>query len=213
MSLSIFWVVCITELSHPSSTSLFFSADGPAACQNTPGHSIKPEVRWTHLVCTSSGSKLRWVGLWSTISRIQPILFVTPVLRCLLLGCPNAGVWMTRCWRSAPTSVWVNHFLLTRERKRDDILGVWMAAESSPNPSPNPPTGSGNWILSNAHTSSRPEPDQTWRSGKLRQHLDCLDLQTQTAPHLKPHMETQSEMIRASCCCFSRHSGLPLVAH
>ena len=60
----------------------------------------------------------------------------------ILLGCQNAGLWMMKWWRSAPTSVWVNNFLFNREHKRDDIQCIWMVAESSPNLSPNPPMGS-----------------------------------------------------------------------
>ena len=158
----------------------------------------------------TSGFKLRQVGLWSTILRIQPILFVTPILWCILLGCQNTGLWMMKWWRSTPKSVWVNNFLFNREHKRDVIQCIWMVAESSPNLSPNPPMGSEtesslmHTLLIGLSQTIRGCPASWDNTPKM------FRLTTQTAPYLKPHMETQSEIIRASCCCFSRHSGLPL---
>ena len=66
------------------------------------------------------------------------------------------------------------------------------------------PNGVRNWILSNAHTSYRPEPDHTWLSSKLRQHTYNVSIYNTTTPYRKPHMEALSEVIRGILLLFQQ---------
>ena len=126
-------------------------------------------------------------GARATISRFR----TRSTCSIFLFGCQNTGLWMMKWWRSAPKSVWVNNFLFNREHKRDDILCIWMVAESE-SESPN---GVRISLLSNAHTSYRPVPDHTWQSNKLKTMRleECLlmnnDLRgtTQTLPRSLGH--------------------------